>query len=334
MCHNHGHCRVTQDHTHTCRCDFGWTLSSNCKQPIDLAIVVSIAAVFLILGMGTRAIRGRFRRMKRKTRIAYQRLEEQYTSEVQELTKDWLVRANELELMHRIDTGFEGAFAEVYIARWHNDKVAVKRLRDSIRAMSVFNATITSDFEREIRTLRRTRHRNVVLFYGAGEWAGCSFLVIEYCERGSLRSIIQNSPELLDRGMSCRLALDAAKGMRFLHSLNPPQIHRDLKSANLLVTENWVCKVADLGTSRLISELTDGNDGEGSMLVTEVEQDFVLVEDEVRHGGRGGGACSFFWRTLFFFFFFFLHSQPLMDKLLTGLCCSPLSRYSRRPLTG
>lgn len=287
MCHNHGLCHVTQDHTHTCRCDFGWTLSKDCKQPIDLAIIVSIAGAFLLLGMGLRAIRRRFRRMKKKTRIAYQRLEEQYTSEVQELSKDWLVRASELELMDRIDRGFEGTFAEVYMARWHNDTVAVKRLRDSIRAMSVFNATITSDFEREIRTLRRTRHRNVVLFYGAGEWAGCSFLVIEYCERGSLRSIIQNSPELLDTSMCCRLALDAAKGMRFLHSLNPPQIHRDLKSANLLVTENWVCKVADLGTSRLISELTDAH-GDGDMLVSEVEQDFVLVEDEVGLRWEGG----------------------------------------------
>lgn len=271
---------MTHDHTFTCRCDFGWTLSNNCKHPVELIAMVAGAGFFLIFGLSWRMFRRRFRRMRKRGRIAYERLEEQYTSEVQELSKDWQIQASELKLMDRIDRGCEGAFAEVYMARWHSDLVAVKRLKDAIQLMSVFNATITSDFEREIRILRRTRHRNLVLFYGAGEWAGCSFLVIEYCERGSLRSIIQHHPEQLDSLACRRLALDAAKGMRFLHSLSPPQIHRDIKSANLLVTENWVCKVADLGTSRLISELTDGADP-SDMFVSDVENDFVLVENEV-----------------------------------------------------
>ena len=38
--------------------------------------------------------------------------------------------------------------------------------------------------------------------------------------------------------------------MRFLHGLNPPRIHRDLKAANLLVSQNWVVKVSDFGTAR------------------------------------------------------------------------------------
>lgn len=285
VCNNHGTCHVTNDHTFTCRCRFGWTLSSNCQTPIDWMVFASALAVALFMGLCGRAVSKRLLRAHRETKVAYELLQEQYT-EVEELTRDWLVKANELELMHRIDKGCEGAFAEVYLARWHSDLVAVKRLRDSVRAMQHFNGTIRSDFEREIRTLRRTRHRNVVLFYGAGEWAGCSFLVIEYCERGSLRSIIQQQPALLDPARCRRLAVDAARGMRFLHTQAPPQVHRDLKSANLLVTDNWLCKVADLGTARLIQELRDGStdggtDAGGNMLQTEVEDNFVLVEDEV-----------------------------------------------------
>ena len=47
----------------------------------------------------------------------------------------------------------------MHLAKWQSELVAVKRLRDQLHAMSIFNASITSDFEREIRVLRRTRHR-------------------------------------------------------------------------------------------------------------------------------------------------------------------------------
>ncbi|EFN53383.1 hypothetical protein CHLNCDRAFT_25821 [Chlorella variabilis] len=48
------------------------------------------------------------------------------------------------------------------------------------------------------------------------------------------------------------LALDAAKGMLYLHSRSPPIAHRDLKSANLLVDSQWHVKVADFSLSRTL----------------------------------------------------------------------------------
>ncbi|PKI48073.1 hypothetical protein CRG98_031517 [Punica granatum] len=50
------------------------------------------------------------------------------------------------------------------------------------------------------------------------------------------------------------MALDIARGMNYLHHFNPPIIHRDLKSSNLLVDRNWNVKVADFGLSRLKHE--------------------------------------------------------------------------------
>lgn len=50
------------------------------------------------------------------------------------------------------------------------------------------------------------------------------------------------------------MALDIARGMNYLHHCNPPIIHRDLKSSNLLVDKNWTVKVGDFGLSRLKHE--------------------------------------------------------------------------------
>ena len=50
------------------------------------------------------------------------------------------------------------------------------------------------------------------------------------------------------------MAFDAAKGMQYLHSRQPPIIHRDLKSPNLLVDAHWHVKVSDFGLSRTLHE--------------------------------------------------------------------------------
>ncbi|KAM1146103.1 hypothetical protein ACFX13_038769 [Malus domestica] len=47
------------------------------------------------------------------------------------------------------------------------------------------------------------------------------------------------------------MVLDVARGMNYLHHRNPPIVHRDLKSSNLLVDKNWTVKVGDFGLSKL-----------------------------------------------------------------------------------
>ena len=51
--------------------------------------------------------------------------------------------------------------------------------------------------------------------------------------------------------------MDGALGMQFLHNQNPPKIHRDLKSANLLVTQYFVVKIGDFGTARQIGSFAN-----------------------------------------------------------------------------
>lgn len=76
------------------------------------------------------------------------------------------------------------------------------------------------------------------------------YIISEYCERGTLQQIIRyflNSVLTKNRNKEIKLGiikrvkmlLDAAKGMLYLHSFEPPILHRDLKSANLLVISKF-----------------------------------------------------------------------------------------------
>ena len=68
----------------------------------------------------------------------------------------------------------------------------------------------------------------------------------------TLKCTLQAVAAELDWRRRLRLALDAAKGMFYLHSRQPPVLHRDLKSANLLVDKHWQVKVADFNLSRVM----------------------------------------------------------------------------------
>ena len=74
----------------------------------------------------------------------------------------------------------------------------------------------------------------------------------------------------LDWKRRLQIALGSAKGLAYLHELaNPPIIHRDIKSTNILLDENMAAKVADFGLSKLIS------DGERGHVSTQVKGTLV-----------------------------------------------------------
>ncbi|KAH9297612.1 hypothetical protein KI387_029294 [Taxus chinensis] len=150
----------------------------------------------------------------------------------------------DLVLKERIGSG---SFGTVHHADWNGSDVAVKILIDQ----DMYEERL-KEFLREVAIMKRLRHPNVVLFMGAVTKRPNLSIVTEYLPRGSLYRLIHRagSRELLDERRRLRMALDVAKGINYLHRINPPIVHRDLKSPNLLVDKTWKVKVCDFGLSR------------------------------------------------------------------------------------
>jgi len=98
--------------------------------------------------------------------------------------------------------------------------------------------------------LSSLRHPNIVVFYGACTSQPSLCIITEWIPKGSLKNLLEDPMIEIDYNNVISFAIDIARGLQFLHAHDPPIIHRDLKSENLLVTNNWRIKVTDFGLSR------------------------------------------------------------------------------------
>mmetsp|Transcript_15621 Transcript_15621/g.44295 ORF Transcript_15621/g.44295 Transcript_15621/m.44295 type:complete len:1063 (+) Transcript_15621:197-3385(+) len=159
----------------------------------------------------------------------------------QMLTASWAVDPKEITLMEP-PLG-EGTFAKVYKGKYRGQTVAVKVLKSKVGPKQL------DEFQKEFAIMSAIRTPHVVFFYGA-----CVnptlYMVMEFCSRGTLYDVLKNEDHEIDWKLALKLCTDTVRGIWCLHSWKPQIVHRDLKSLNLLVDENFTVKVCDFGQSR------------------------------------------------------------------------------------
>ncbi|PWA43313.1 protein kinase-like domain, Phloem protein 2-like protein [Artemisia annua] len=108
------------------------------------------------------------------------------------------------------------------------------------------------EFFKEIRMLSCYKHKNLISLLGYCKEGDEMILMYEHASQGSLDRILNDAN--LTWSNRLKICLDAAKGLSFLHDPNGSQqrvIHRDIKSANILLDENLNAKVSDFGLSKI-----------------------------------------------------------------------------------
>ncbi|KAM0045693.1 putative protein kinase TKL-CTR1-DRK-2 family [Helianthus debilis subsp. tardiflorus] len=143
----------------------------------------------------------------------------------------------------------QGSCGTVYHALWYGSDVAVK-----VFSRQEYSDDVILSFRQEVSLMKRLRHPNILLFMGAVMSPQRLCIVTEFLPRGSLFRLLQKNTSRLDWRRRVHMAVDIARGMNYLHHCNPPIIHRDLKSSNLLVDKSWNVKVGDFGLSRIKHE--------------------------------------------------------------------------------
>ena len=147
----------------------------------------------------------------------------------------------------------KGANGRVLEAKWEGTIVAVKQIHSILNDFNnqdvhLFNRRFLRECEQSIRQ----RHPNIVRFFGIYYPPGARVpsLVMErlHC---SLTSLLEDNPVVY---IETKLLIikDVALGLRYLHTRNPPIIHRDLSSNNVLLSKGMEGKIGDLGTARLV----------------------------------------------------------------------------------
>jgi len=194
---------------------------------------------------------------------------EDHVSLPQDIAPDLIVAASETPMVDveksvndsNLQLLGEGAFAKVYKSVYNGMEVAIKILVASQKAVEEEELVAAyREFRKEVKIMTSIQHPNLVSLV-AFSLAEPPCMVLELIRCGDLYKVIHTEDEAFPWELRLRCALDIARAMMFMHSLDPPLVHRDLKSPNCMIASldpyaPACAKVADFG---LTKELQTGS---------------------------------------------------------------------------
>ncbi|CAN6985855.1 unnamed protein product [Brassica oleracea var. botrytis] len=140
----------------------------------------------------------------------------------------------------------KGGFGTVYYGNLDDTQVAVKMLSHS-------SAQGYKEFKAEVDLLSRVHHRYLVGLVGYCDDGDNLALIYEYMANGDLSENMsgKRGGNVLTWEKRMQIAVEAAQGLEYLHNgCQPPMVHRDVKTTNILLNERYGAKLADFGLTR------------------------------------------------------------------------------------
>ena len=160
---------------------------------------------------------------------------------------NWIIKSNTIKILRKIG---EGNSSDIFLGIYRGIEIAEKRLH-------LNKEKNITEFKREVSSFISLNHPYLLIFFGVIAEPKHLSIITEYCPGGNLHELLYKKKHIyLSRKIRKEFLFQIAIGMNYLHTNNPPILHRDLKSLNILLTNDIKksnditdIKIADLGLS-------------------------------------------------------------------------------------
>ncbi|KAL4596050.1 hypothetical protein ACB092_12G136200 [Castanea dentata] len=275
-CERYKPCNQTCQNTeggYNCSCSKGYKLISEGNQTIPtgcqripgnqlirtsiIALCISVSLLILLLG-GSWIYWGLKRRkhLKLKEKFFQQNggllLRQQVSNHESSMTTKIFTAKELKKATNNYDESRvlgQGGYGTVYRGVLSDNKVV------AIKKSKIGDQSQIEQFINEVIVLTQINHRNVVKLFGCCLETEVPLLVYEFITNGTLCDHIHDKgrSSLLSWEKRLKIVTETAEALAYLHSATSmPIIHRDVKTANILLDDNYTAKVADFGASRLV----------------------------------------------------------------------------------
>lgn len=171
---------------------------------------------------------------------------------------------HDLKFDYKTDFLGGGGYGEVFKAQWMATPVAVKRFGRKCTSKKSIN-----DFIKEIEIVNQMRHPNIIFFMGVTfDEDNHYYMITEYSSKGSIFDLLHSNTQgpsphasqagavssshrgrvILEDSKIFKIIKEMALAIKYLHTKKI--LHCDLKSQNILLTDDWTVKICDFGLAR------------------------------------------------------------------------------------